>query len=206
MNCRKKDRMKLIASLAAVAFAIGSPSALAREESDAKKSTGAASMPPATPPPEMAKFNSMAGTWKCTSKMHLPPEMGGEQTGKSTMTIKKDMNGYWMVGQWKTEKTKTMPEMKGTIYWGYDTADKTFVEVGLDSTGSLMRGTSEGPQDGKWVWNEDGVMMGKKTKSRTTVTQKSPNATQVNTEIESEPGKWVPMGEDDCKKQSGGSA
>ncbi len=206
MHCRKQDLMKVTAALAALAFAIGSPSALAGEKSDAKKSTAGASMPPATPPPEMAKFNSMAGAWKCMSKMHLPPEMGGEQSGKSTMTIKKDMNGYWMVGQWKTEKTKTMPEMKGTIYWGYDTVDKKFVEVGLDSTGSLMRGTSEGPQDGKWVWTEDGVMLGKKSKSRTTVTQKSPNVTEVNTEIESEPGKWVPMGEDDCKKQSGGSA
>jgi hypothetical protein len=192
--------MKLIVSLAALVFAIGSPSAMAKEKADAKKAAAGASMPPAMPPPEMAKLSSWAGIWKCTSKMHFPPEMGGEQSGKYTMTIKKEMNGYWMVGQWKMEKTKTMPEMKGTFYWGYDPADRKFVEVGVDNAGSLVRGTSEGPQDGKWVWSEDGVMMGKKSKTRTTVTEKSPNASEVRSELEAEPGKWVPMGENNCKK------
>ncbi|HXN41502.1 MAG TPA: DUF1579 family protein [Myxococcaceae bacterium] len=205
MLCRKQDRMTLIASLAVLAFAIGTPSALAQEKSDAKKSTAGASMPALKPAPELAKLNSMAGSWKCTSKMHMPPEMGGEQTGKSTMTIKKDLNGYWVVGNWKMEKTKTMPTMNGTIYWGYDTADKKFVELGVDSTGSYMHGTSAGPQGGTWVWDEDGVMMGKKNKTRTTVNQKSPSATEIKFEMEAEPGKWVPMGEDSCKK-SGGSA
>jgi hypothetical protein len=206
MHC-KQDGMKIIASLAALGFAVGSPSALAQEKSEAKKSTAAgASMGVPKPAPELAKLNSMIGTWKCTSKMHLPPEMGGEQTGKSTMTIKKDMNGYWVVGQWKMEKTKSMPEMKGTLYWGYDPVDKKFVEVGVDSTGSLMRGTTDGPQNGTWVWDEDGTMMGKKSKTRTTVNQKSPTSTEVKTEMEAEPGKWVPMGEDNCRKQAGGSA
>ena len=205
MLCRKQNRMTLIASLAVLTFAVGAPSALAQEKSDAKKPTAGASMPALKPAPELAKLDSMAGTWKCTSKMHMPPEMGGEQTGKSTMTIKKDLGGYWIVGQWKTGKTKAMPEMKGTIHWGYDPADKKFVELGVDSTGSYMHGTSDGPQGGTWVWNEDGMMMGKKMKSRTTVTQKTPDTTQVKFESEIEPGKWVPMGEDDCKK-AGGSA
>lgn len=204
MTCRQ-DRMTLIASLAALAFAVGASSAQAQEKSDAKKSTAGASMPAMKPPPELAKLSSMAGTWKCTSKMHMPPEMGGEQTGKSTMTIKKDLNGYWVLGQWKMEKSKTMPEMKGDIYWGYDTAEQKFVEFGVDSTGSYMHGTSTGPQGGAWVWDEDGVMMGKKSKTRTTVNQKSPTATEIKFEMEAEPGKWVPMGEDSCKKQ-GGSA
>jgi hypothetical protein len=199
--------MKIIASLAALGFAVGSPPALAEEKPQAKKSTPAGtSMGAPVPPPELAKFNNMTGTWKCVSKMHLPPEMGGEQTGKTTMIIKKDMNGYWMVGQWKMEKTKTMPEMKGTIYWGYDVAEKKFVEFGVDSTGSMTRGTSDGPQNGKWVWDEDGTMMGKKSKTRTTVTEKSPTITEVRAEMETEPGKWAPMGEDDCKKQPGGHA
>jgi len=204
MYCRKQDRMKLIASLAALTFAIVAPLALAQEKSEGKKPTaGGAPMGAITPPAEMAKLDSMAGTWKCSSKMHLPPEMGGEQSGTSTMTIKKDMSGFWMVGQWKMDKSKTMPEMKGTIYWGYDPADKKFVEVGVDSTGSWMRGTADAPQNGTWVWNEEGTMMGKKAKTRTTVNQKTPNATQVKMEMEAEPGKWVPMGEDDCKKAGG---
>ncbi len=204
MLCRKQNRTTLVASLAALALALGSPLALAQDK--AKKPSGGAAMSAPTPPAELAQLNSMIGNWKCSSKMHLPPEMGGEQSGTSTMTIKKDMGGYWVVGQWKMGKTKTMPEMRGTLYWGYDAADKKFVELGVDSTGGHMRGTSDGPQSGTWVWNEEGTMMGKKMKTRTTVTQKTPDTTQVKAEMEAEPGKWVPMGEDDCKKQSGGHA
>jgi hypothetical protein len=206
MLCRKQDRMTLIVSFATLTFVVGSPLAFAQDKPEGKKRSGGAAMSAPTPPAELAKLNSMVGNWKCSSKMHLPPEMGGEQTGTSTMTIKKDMGGYWVVGQWKMAKTKTMPEMKGNIYWGYDPAEKNFVELGVDSTGGYMRGTSDGPQGGTWVWNEDGMMMGKKMKSRTTVTQKTPDTTQVKTEMEAEPGKWVPMGEDDCKKQPGGRA
>src|SRR5262249_48674245 len=89
------------------------------------------------------------------------------------------------------------------FYWGYDAAEKKFVELGVDNGGTYMHGTSDGPQSGVWVWNEEGTMMGKKMKSRTTVTQKTPDTTQVKSEMEAEPGKWIPMGEDDGKKQSG---
>jgi uncharacterized protein DUF1579 len=203
MHCHKQNSIRFVVSLAGLALAFGSPLALAQDKPDAKKSSGAPAM---KPPAELAQMKTMVGTWKCSSKMHLPPEMGGEQTGSTTMVIKKDLGGYWLVGQWKTGKTKAMLEMKGTIYWSYDPADKKFVELGVDSAGSYMHGTSDGPQGGTWVWNEDGLMMGKKTKSRTTVTQKTPDTTQVKFESEMEPGKWVPMGEDDCKKQPGGRA
>jgi hypothetical protein len=201
MHCRNQDRIRLAVSLAALAFALASTAVLAQGQPSEKK--GSNGMPKMSPPTELSQMNKMVGNWKCTSKMHLPPEMGGEQTGSSTMVIKKDLSGYWLVGLWKAAKTKTMPEMKGTWFWGYDSAEKKFVELGVDSTGSYMRGTSDGPQGGTWTWTEEGTMMGKKTKSRTTVSQKTPDSTQVKMEIEAEPGKWVPMGEDDCKKQGG---
>src|SRR5262252_5018189 len=101
MHCRKQDRMTLLLSLAVLGFALGSPSAVAQEKKAAKKAPAGAAMAAPTPPAELAQFNSMTGNWKCSSKMHLPPEMGGEQTGSSTMTIKKETGGYWLVGQWK---------------------------------------------------------------------------------------------------------
>src|SRR5215831_6303382 len=203
MHCRKQDPMKLLVPLAVSALALGSPSAVAQEKTPAKKAPAAAAMGAPTPPAELAQFNSMTGNWKCSSKMHLPPEMGGEQTGSSTMTIKKETGGYWLVGQWKMAKTKTMPETKGTMYWGYDTGEKKFIELGVDSGGGYMRGTSDGPQGGAWLWNEEGSMMGKKMKTRTTDTQKTPDTIEVKSEMEAEPGKWVPMWEDNCKKASG---
>src|SRR5713101_5761457 len=189
MHCHTQNSIRFVVSLAGLALAFGSPLVLAQDKPDAKKSSAAMK-----PPAELAQMNTMVGTWKCSSKMHLPPEMGGEQTGSTTMTIKKDLGGYWLVGQWKTGKTKTMPEMKGTIHWGYDPADKKFVELGVDSAGSYMHGTSDGPQGGTWVWNEDGMMMGKKMKSRTTVTQKTPTPRRSNSKAKWRPGsgfRWA---------------
>ena len=173
------------------------------DKADKKEATSGNSQAQMKPPPELQQLNGFVGSWKCTGKMHMPPEMGGEQTMSSTMTIKKDMNGYWFVGQWKSEKTKTMPEMKGTMMWGYNVVDKKFVEMGVDSGGGMMHGTSQGPEGNKWVWNEDGVMMGKKMTTRTTVTLTNPSELEVRGEVEAEPGKWMPMEEDSCKKAKG---
>jgi len=193
----------IIALLAAFTFAAGSPLAFAQDKPESKKPSGGAAMPAPTPPPELAQLNSWVGSWKCTSQMRLPPEMGGEQSGAYTIAFKKDLGGYWLVGQMKMGKTKSMPEMKATYYLGYDSVEKKFVELSVDSAGSYMRGVSNGPQSGTWVFNEEETMMGKKMKSRTTITQKTPDTGQLKTEIEAEPGKWVPMSENDCKKQGG---
>jgi hypothetical protein len=86
------------------------------------------------------------------------------------------------------------------IHWGYDSVDKHFVEMGVDSSGGMFHGTSEGWQGDQMVWKEEGVMMGKKANMRTTVTKASDKEIQVKAEMEAEPGKWVAMGEDHCKK------
>ncbi len=93
--------------------------------------------------------------------------------------------------------------MKGTMMWGYNPVDKKFVEMGVDSSGGMVSGTSQGPEGSNWVWNEEGVMMGKKMKTRTTVTLTNPCQLDVSAEVESEPGKWMPMEEDSCKKEKG---
>jgi len=183
-------------SVAALAAEKGEKAAAKGEKAEGKGSAPAAMKPPT----EIRELNDMVGNWKCDSKMHMPPDMGGEQETKSTMTIKKALDGYWLTGDWKSEKTKKMPSMKGTMIWGYDPVDKRFVEMGVDSTGAMWHGTSTGLQNDKRIWNEEGVMMGKKAKMRTTVTQKGTKEVTVVAEMEAEPGKWVPMGEDHCKK------
>ena len=50
------------------------------------------------------------------------------------------------------------------------------------------------------VFAEDGSMMGKAMKTRTTITKKSDKETEVLGEVETEPGKWAMMFNDTCKK------
>src|SRR5258708_16321639 len=116
MHCRRQSSIGFVVSLAGLALVFGSPLAVAQDKPGAKKSSAGAAM---RPPAELAQMNTMLGTWKCSSKMHLPPEMGGEQTGSTTMVIKKDLGGYGLVGQWETGKTKARPGMEGKVTGGY---------------------------------------------------------------------------------------
>src|SRR5260370_1901954 len=117
MHCHTQNSIRFVVSLAGLALAFGSPLVLAQDKPDAKKSSAAMK-----PPAELAQMNTMVGTWKCSSKMHLPPEMGGEQTGSTTMTIKKDLGGYWLLRQGKTGKTTTSAEGKRDVPRGFDPA------------------------------------------------------------------------------------
>lgn len=166
----------------------------------AEEAAKAAAPAKPTPPEEMAKLANMVGTWKCAGKMHLPPEMGGEQASQSRLTVKKDLDGFWLAVGFQIDKPKNFPGGKASMIWGFDPLEKKYVEHGFDSAGNWWRSTSDGVKDSKWVWDGEGVMMGKKTKMRVTVTEKNAKEVGVASEMEAEPGKWIAMGEDTCKK------
>src|SRR5262249_22654008 len=92
---------------------------------------------------------------------------------------------------------------KGTMHWGFDSSRNKLVEAGFDNMGSTWSGTSDGPKDGTTVWTEEGTMMGQPSKTRTTVTRKSPREVTLVTEMETKPGAWQKLGEDTCKKKEG---
>jgi len=182
---------RLLFALCAVAFAFA-----ARAQQQDK-------MP--TPDPALTKaFGGAVGTWRCQGKMMMPKEMGGgEIATRSSMTIKKELNGFAYTGEWKSEKTKAFPAMSGKMTWAYDAGAQKLTEFSVSSTGDVMHGTAEAGEGDKVVWNEEGTMMGKASKTRTTVTMKGKNALELAFDAQGDGGNWMPMGKDSCKKGGG---
>jgi Protein of unknown function (DUF1579) len=151
-------------------------------------------------------FKNSVGTWNCTGKMNMPPPMGGgELATRSHMTIRRELNGFLYSGEWRVEKSQAFPEMRGKMDWSYDPQSKKLVEFAVDNMGNTTRGESEGAQDGKVVWMEEGTMMGQPSKTRTTVAMSGPQKIELTFERQGDGGAWQPMGKDDCTKGGGAS-
>jgi len=158
--------------------------------------------PPKPSPLLTQAFKDASGTWSCTGSMDNPQAPGTQVKTKSEMKIAPVADGFAYAGAWKAEKNAAMPTgAKGTMQWGFDASRNKLVEIGFDNMGSTWQGTSDGEKDGKTVWTEEGVMMGQPMKSRTTVTRKGPKEITILTEVESKPGAWQKLGEDNCKKK-----
>jgi len=157
------------------------------------------------PDPALTKaFGDSVGSWRCKGKMMLPKEMGGgEIATRSSMTIKKELNGFGYTGEWKSEKTKAVPAMSGKMTWAYDAGAQKLTEFSVSSTGDVMHGTADASDGNKVVWNEEGTMMGKPSKTRTTVTMKGKSALDLAFDAQGEGGTWAPMGKESCTKGGG---
>ena len=152
--------------------------AMAQQKSD--------KMPPAPKPdPALVEaFGSSVGTWSCSGTTNMPKDMGGGQLKtKSKMTIRREAGGFAYSGDYTMAPNKAFPGMKGRMMWTYDPAAKKFYELAADTTGGAIRGESDGFKDGKMVWKEEGTMMGKATKSTTTITQKGKKAIDIQFEM-----------------------
>jgi hypothetical protein len=127
--------------------------------------------PPKPDPALVQAFGPSVGKWNCSGTMTMPKEMGGgELKTRSTMTIRREVGGFAYSGDYQMPKNKSFPGMRGRMLWTYDSAAKKFYELAADTTGGSMRGESDGLKDGKMTWSEEGTMMGKSTKSTTTIT------------------------------------
>jgi hypothetical protein len=167
----------------------------------APAATPAAPPAPAAPAPELVAFaKSLEGNWKCDTKFPAGGMGPGspEVAAKSTVSIKKDLNGYWYKGSYEVKKTKTVPGMKANFFLGYDPGSKQMIMSGLDSMGG---GSFEaGPLVGdSFTVVGEGYMMGMKSKVRETMTKKSDK--EVFHKFEVDLGKgFQSIGEDTCKK------
>jgi Protein of unknown function (DUF1579) len=167
---------------------------------EGKAAGGMPSGPPA-PAAELDEFmKGFVGTWKCQTKMEAGSMGPGSPalTLPSTVKFKKDLNGFFYVGEYDMKKSKTFPGMRGVIYIGYDTGARKFTLVGVDSMGgvAMESGAVEGDQ---LIATGETTMMGQKMKVREVMGMKG--AKQAIHKFEMDMGKGlVPMGEDDCKK------
>jgi hypothetical protein len=156
--------------------------------------------PGAKPDPALAAaFQDSVGSWRCAGTMTLPPDMGGQQVKtRSQMIIRREVGGFAYSGDFRMEGSKAFPGVRGRILWTYDPAAKKFYELSADDSGGAVRGESDGMRDGRMVWSEEGVMMGKPSKSTTTLVSKGKGQLEVQFSMQS--GGSSMTGTDSCKK------
>ena len=188
---------------ASAPVAANTPAAKGTPAPAAAAPAAAPAAPPAppTPAPELTAFaKNFEGSWKCDSKFPAGAMGPGspEMAGKSTVSIKKDLNGFWYKGLYEIKKSKTVPGMKAQFSFGYDPGGKQVLLTGTDSMGSGW--FAGGPIQGDSVTTVgDMFMMGMKAKVRDTMSKKSDK--EVFHKIEIDMGKgFQSIGEDTCKK------
>jgi hypothetical protein len=160
----------------------------------------AAKMMPPKPAPEMAQLKLMQGSWKCSGKMEATP-FSPAHAMETRVIGKPDLDGFWMVVRIEGKKTKEMPmAFKGVWSGTYDPGAKKFESTFIDNMGGLGVQSSTGWEGDKMVWSGEGTMMGQKVGMRDTFTKKSDTELVHTFEMQSG-GKWMPMGEETCKRQ-----
>ena len=188
---------------ASAPVAANAPAAKGTPAPAAAAPAAAPAAPPAppTPAPELTAFaKNFEGSWKCESKFPAGAMGPGspESSGKSTVSIKKDLNGFWYKGLYEIKKSKTTPGMKAQFSMGYDPGSKQVLLTGTDNMGSGW--FAGGPIQGDSVTTVgDMFMMGMKSKVRESMSKKSDK--EVFHKIEIDMGKgFQTIGEDTCKK------
>lgn len=203
---------KLVAVSLAVLF--GSATAGAQNKKPDAGSAAAPAAPAAAPaaapspapqaPKPAPEFVQMMkpyeGRWRCETK--IPPGSMGpgspEVIGKTTVKMKRDLDGFFYKGDVEMKKSRTNPGWKGTLYIGYEPASKQVLITAVDNMGGMTWGT--GTQQGDTiVFNEEGYMMGQKIRSRETMQLKGPKELYHKVEMDMGRGFQL-MGEDNCKR------
>jgi hypothetical protein len=177
----------------------GMPPGQAKKEG-AAPAEGAAAMQAPKPSAEWEAFTKgMDGSWKCETTMPAGAMGPGspEMKMQTSVKLKKDLNGFFMVGNYEVKKTKTMPGMKGTFAMGAPDG-KTLVSTNMDNMGNTSFTSGPLGADGGTITGE-GYMMGAKVKFRETVQKKSDKELFHKVEIDSGKG-FAAAGEDNCKK------
>lgn len=150
------------------------------------------------PPAELDAMMKMGGgTWKCTGKgafdMANPTAMTDLKGG---FTAKADMNKWFIKVDWNVAAPM---KMNGLLYITYDAAGKKWHRVMVDSMGSIAKEWSNGPKDGKVVWEGEGTGMGMTHKSRSTEEWKDKEV-KMTMEMSMDGKKWMTGMEQTCKK------
>ena len=149
------------------------------------------------PAPEMSQIAFFEGSWSCQGKMHESP-MGpaGEMT--STADIKRDLGGFWQTGMIKG-RMKGMPPMEGRFHVTHDPAAKQFMMLWVDNMGGWAQSTSSGWKGDTMVYEGESHMGSQKMRGRDTFTRSG--STMKHTWEAQIEGKWMPLGEETCKKK-----
>ena len=160
-----------------------------------------AQAPPASKPgPEHARLGYFVGKWTGEGDVAAGPMGPG---GKVTSTD----DCQWFEGRFSvichsTSKGPAGPTTSIGIL-GYSTEEKVYTYYGVDNSSMTMASVPKGTIQGDtWIYNDEGMMGGKKAKTRVTIKEQSPTSYTFKMEIQQADGKWTRiMGSKNTKVQ-----
>jgi hypothetical protein len=161
-----------------------------------------AKMEPPKPAAEVSQFDHFNGRWGCTGQV-LANDMVPAHPTTAIATSAPELSGSWRLFRYVEQKTKENPmPFAATGMWGYDVAQKKYVEVSADNMGSYSILTSGGWSGDSIIFEGESQMMGRKTGSRDIFTKKGAGEFVHSGEFQGADGKWAKFDEETCKKAS----
>jgi hypothetical protein len=190
-------KLGLVMTLTAVAMVGTSAVALAQ----APKPIAAPSAPPPgppRPPAELDQLKWIEGNWRCEGKAPAGP-MGPAHPYKSTMKIKRELDGFWYVSEYEQKKSKENPfAIKARSFISYDAVAKKVISVGVDNLGGALE-LSGALEADKIATAGEGSMGGQKVGFKEVIAKAGDKALSWHGEVRM--GKeWLVVGEDSCKR------
>ena len=145
----------------------------------------------AKPGPEHDRLAYFVGKWTAEGEIKPGPMGPG---GKFTSSD----DCKWFEGQFSVvcHSEGKMPNgpSKSIGILGYSPEEKVYTYYGVDNTNMTMASVPKGTVQGKtWVYNDEGMMGGKKVRTRVTIKELSPTSYSFAMAMRGPDGKWLPM-------------
>jgi hypothetical protein len=143
------------------------------------------------PSPEHARLGYFVGKWSAEGEVKPGPMGPG---GKMTTTDTCE----WFEGRYsvicRSEGTTPAGPSKNLGILGYSAEEKVYTYYGVDNSNMTMASVPRGTVRGDtWTYTDEGMMGGKKVKSRVTIKEVSPTEYTFRMEMQGPDGKWAPM-------------
>jgi hypothetical protein len=154
---------------------------------------------PPKPGPEHQRLAYFVGKWKSEGEIKPGPMGPG---GKVTSND----NCEWFEGHYsvvcRSEGTTPMGPTKSLGILGYNNEEKVYTYYATDNTSMNMASVPKGRVKGDtWTYTDEGMMGGKKMKSRVIIKELSPTSYSFKMDMQGPDGKWMPVMESMNTKQ-----
>jgi hypothetical protein len=155
---------------------------------------------PMAPPAELSQLSFLSGVWSCKGTDFASP-MGPEHATEGVARGAMAVGGHWLHVTYDEKSTRANPvPAHFGMYFGFDTAEKKFVESCFDSFGGRCLQFSDGWQNDTLTLEGTQTSEGQKIRVRDVFTRKGANGLGHYSEMQNESGNWVKMDEESCTR------
>ena len=154
-----------------------------------------------TPAPEMDQLAPLLGTWSCETT-NAGDEDGAAPSTRSTITVARDLDGFWFSGRVVADKTRDDSKpMTRLFFWSFDQTRRDFVGGWLDNRGAWLTCTSNGWKDGLLRFLGHVVTGAGRRTARETFTLPNDEGFDHTFELLNvNPNQWVGASREHCRK------